>query len=141
MTKKPSLASDPNRRQKVRSAEYGLTILKVLANASGSLSLKALAEALEASPSKVHRYLTSLKESGFVFQDSSTAHYVLGQQASTVGLAAFGTCRPEGLPPFGGASLPCAHHPAPGFSRQLFDLTACQHNRTARVRTPTPPDR
>lgn len=88
MTKQPSLASDSNRRQKVQSAEYGLTILKVLANAGGSLSLTALAEVLEASPSKVHRYLASLKESGFVFQDSSTAHYVLGQQAIAVGLAA-----------------------------------------------------
>lgn len=88
MTTKPSLTSDPNRRQKVQSAEYVLSILKALANAGGSLSLTALSEALEASPSKVHRYLASLKESGFVFQDSPTAHYVLGQQAITVGLAA-----------------------------------------------------
>lgn len=77
-----------SRRQKVQSAEYGLTVLKTLGRAGGSLSLTALAEALSASPAKIHRYLVSLKESGFVFQDGATSHYVLGQESIAIGLAA-----------------------------------------------------
>lgn len=77
-----------DRRQTVRSAEYGLTVLKVLGRAGGSLSLTALAEALEASPAKVHRYLASLKQAGFVDQDPGSSRYVLGEESIALGLAA-----------------------------------------------------
>lgn len=76
------------RRQKVQSAEYGLVVLKTLGRAGGSLSLTALSEALGASPAKIHRYLASLKESGFVFQDGATSRYILGQESIAIGLAA-----------------------------------------------------
>lgn len=79
---------ESGRRQKVQSAEYGLTVLKTLGRAGGSLSLTALADALGASPAKVHRYLASLKESGFVFQDEVTSRYVLGEESIALGLAA-----------------------------------------------------
>jgi len=77
-----------DRRGKVQSAEYGLTVLKVLGRAGGSMTLTALAEALEASPAKVHRYLASLKEAGFVDRDPTTSRYVLGEESIAIGLAA-----------------------------------------------------
>lgn len=77
-----------DRRHKVQSAEYGLTVLKALGRAGGSLSLTALAELLDASPAKVHRYLASLKQAGFVDRDPATARYVLGEEAVALGLAA-----------------------------------------------------
>lgn len=77
-----------DRRQKVQSAEYGLTVLKALGRAGGASSLTALAEGLDASPAKVHRYLASLKQAGFVDQDPTTSHYVLGEESIALGLAA-----------------------------------------------------
>ncbi|NLH81884.1 MAG: IclR family transcriptional regulator [Phyllobacteriaceae bacterium] len=80
--------AEPGRRGKVQSAEYGLLVLKTLGRAGGALTLTALAERLDASPAKVHRYLASLKQAGFVRQEQDTARYVLGEEAIALGIAA-----------------------------------------------------
>lgn len=80
--------AEPGRRGKVQSAEYGLLVLKTLGRAGGNLTLTALAERLDASPAKVHRYLASLKQAGFVRQEAGSARYELGEEAIALGVAA-----------------------------------------------------
>jgi DNA-binding IclR family transcriptional regulator len=76
------------RRSRVQSAGTAMSVLKALAAMGGSASLTALAARLAESPAKVHRYLASLVESEFVLRDPNTAHYALGPEAITIGLAA-----------------------------------------------------
>lgn len=61
----------------VQSVEVGMKLLKTLAAMGGHTSLNELSDAAAMHPSKVHRYLTSLVNSGFV---ARTAHgrYDLG---------------------------------------------------------------
>jgi len=77
----------PNRRQRVQSAEKGMSVLKGLARLSGRASLTTLATHVGESPAKVHRYLASLVEEGLVAQDGN-GHYYLGTEAIHIGLAA-----------------------------------------------------
>ena len=81
-------ATAPNRRQRVQSAETGMTVLKGLASLDGRATLSALAAHLGESPAKVHRYLASLVEEGFVAQDGGSQQYYLGPQSIRIGLAA-----------------------------------------------------
>ena len=76
------------RRRKVQSAEFGLAVLKGLADMGGAASLTALAEALGENPAKIHRYLASLKQADFVVQGASGQRYSLGPAALAIGLAA-----------------------------------------------------
>lgn len=91
---KPAAAATVNaakptaRRSTVQSAGTGLAVLKMLATMGGAASLTALAARLEESPAKVHRYLASLIEAGFVQQEPETARYLLGVEAIAIGLAA-----------------------------------------------------
>jgi len=87
----PPTADTPparERRQRVQSAETGMAVLKGLARLGGRASLTALAQHVEESPAKVHRYLASLVEEGLVVQDKATQQYVLGVEALRIGLAA-----------------------------------------------------
>ena len=83
-----SRAGAADRRQTVQSAGFGLMVLKGLAAMGGAASLSALARDLGENPAKLHRYLASLKEAGFVAQDEAGGRYVLGEAALAVGLAA-----------------------------------------------------
>lgn len=76
------------RRQRVQSAETGMTVLKGLARLGGRASLTALAAHVGESPAKVHRYLASLMEAELVVQDAGSQHYHLGPEALLIGLAA-----------------------------------------------------
>lgn len=76
------------RRQRVQAAETGMAVLKGLARLGGRASLTALAQHVNESPAKVHRYLVSLQEEGLVAQDSGSQHYHLGAEAIRIGLAA-----------------------------------------------------
>ncbi len=76
------------RGQKVQAAETGLEVLKALGALGGRASLSVLAAKLDVHPAKVHRYLGSLVSAGFVMQSQESAHYVLGVEALTLGLAA-----------------------------------------------------
>ncbi len=69
--------STDRKRSGVQSIEVGMSILKALSAAGGTLSLNNLSERTGLHPSKVHRYLVSLMRSGMV---EKTAHgrYDLG---------------------------------------------------------------
>jgi len=95
-------ARPADRRQRVQSAEMGLSILKALARLGGAASLTATAAEVEESPAKVHRYLASLCQQGFVDQSPVNQHYYLAQEAISIGLAALRQCDPIRL---GEASL------------------------------------
>lgn len=81
-------AKPASRRSKVQSAGTGMAVLKALAGLGGAAPLTALAGRLEESPAKIHRYLASLVEAGFVIQDPATSRYVLGPESLAIGLAA-----------------------------------------------------
>lgn len=82
------------RRQRVQSAETGMTILKALARLGGAASLTAIAAESDESAAKVHRYLSSLTSEGLVAQHPATQHYHLGPEAVRIGLAALRQCDP-----------------------------------------------
>lgn len=82
------LARPRERRQRVQSAETGMTVLKGLARLGGRASLTALAAHVGESPAKVHRYLMSLIAEGLVDQEVATQQYHLGLEALYVGVAA-----------------------------------------------------
>jgi DNA-binding IclR family transcriptional regulator len=84
----------PERRQRVQSAEMGMGILKALGRLGGAASLTAVSAEVGESTAKVHRYMASLTQEGLVFQDPSTQHYCLGQEAIQIGLAALRQCDP-----------------------------------------------
>lgn len=69
-------------------------ILKALARLGGAASLTALAQAVDESTAKVHRYLASMLEEGLVVQDADSQRYVLGPEAIHIGLAALRQCDP-----------------------------------------------
>jgi len=88
-----ALDSDPSprpreRRQRVQAAQTGMAVLKALATLGGRASLTAIAAQIDESPAKVHRYLVSLMEEGFVAQEANTQQYHLGFEALQIGLAA-----------------------------------------------------
>lgn len=93
MTSASELTPDPGprpreRRQRVQAAETGMAVLKTLARLGGRASLTAIAGQIGESPAKVHRYLVSLMEEGFVAQEANTQQYHLGIEALQIGLAA-----------------------------------------------------
>ena len=95
-----AVANEPNahaptaRRRRVQSAETGMGILKALARLGGAASLTALAQAVDESTAKVHRYLASMVEEGLVTQDAASQRYVLGPEAIHIGQAALRQCDP-----------------------------------------------
>ncbi len=54
------LSETPERRQRVQSAEMGMSVLKALARLDGMASLTAIAAEVGESTAKVHRYMASL---------------------------------------------------------------------------------
>lgn len=92
--KRPAPPPAEPRRRRVQSAEMGMSILKALARLGGAASLTAVAQAVEESTAKVHRYMASLVEEGLVAQDAATQRYFLGQEAIHIGLAALRQCDP-----------------------------------------------
>ena len=92
--KRPAPPPAEPRRRRVQSAEMGMSILKALARLGGAASLTAVAQAVDESTAKVHRYMASLVEEGLVAQDAATQRYFLGQEAIHIGLAALRQCDP-----------------------------------------------
>ncbi|AGW93791.1 IclR family transcriptional regulator [Ralstonia pickettii DTP0602] len=87
-TKAAAAPRPRERRQRVQSAVTGMAVLKGLARLGGRASLTALAAQIDESPAKVHRYLVSLVEEGFVAQEAGTQQYHLGFEALQIGMAA-----------------------------------------------------
>lgn len=74
--------------QGIQSMELGLRVLDVLARAHGPMALRDLSAAAGLSPSKVHRYLVSLRRCGYVQQDRASGKYDLGERSLHLGLSA-----------------------------------------------------
>jgi DNA-binding IclR family transcriptional regulator len=73
-------------RSGVQSVTIAATILKALAAEGGMLPLRRLTAATGMPRAKVHRYLISLRATGFIAQDPETGQYRIGPAAVTVGL-------------------------------------------------------
>lgn len=86
-----------NRRQRVQSAETGMSVLKALARLGGDASLTAIAAEVQENAAKVHRYLLSLIQQDMVAQNAATQHYHLGPESVRIGLAALRQCDPVRL--------------------------------------------
>ncbi|MBR1221750.1 IclR family transcriptional regulator [Bradyrhizobium sp. U87765 SZCCT0131] len=81
-----SAASD--RIQGIQSVEIGFSVLDVLADSPGPLTLGEAARRAGLSLSQTRRYLVSLVRCGLATQDDATGLYDLGSRALRVGLAA-----------------------------------------------------
>ncbi len=76
------------RRGSVQAVTIAARILSSLAVRSAAVPLKEIAKDTGLARAKVHRYLTSLRNTGLVSQSDQTACYQLGPQAIGIGLAA-----------------------------------------------------
>ena len=92
-----TILSTSHRRQRVQSAETGLSILKALTRLGGAASLTTIANEAQENTAKVHRYLASFVQEGFVAQNPQTHHYHLSVEAIHLGLAALRQCDPVRL--------------------------------------------
>ena len=70
----------------VQSVTIAMRILKALAEGGGLMALKDLAAATGMPRGKVHQYLTSLRASDVVAQESEGGRYQIGPAAVTIGL-------------------------------------------------------
>lgn len=91
----PSLAPVRGRPRATRSEpegivalEVGLDILKAVYEGGGSISLSELSRVSGEKPNKLHRYLVSLRQRGYLVQSEETGHYDLGPEARQLGMAA-----------------------------------------------------
>lgn len=74
----------------VQSVEVATRLLRVLAHSSRALPLTKLAAEAGMSPSKAHRYLSSLVRADLVRRDPVTNYYDLGALSLRLGLTALG---------------------------------------------------
>lgn len=72
----------------IQSVDIGMTVLRVLAQAKGPMSLKEIGTACAMAPSKAHRYLHSLVAGGLVSQQKRSGKYDLGMFALRLGSSA-----------------------------------------------------
>ncbi len=75
-------------QQGINSVVIGMSILDVIVDASGALSLNAISAKVDMSPAKVHRYLVSLIETGLVERLKEPGLYDLGPKALKLGFKA-----------------------------------------------------
>ncbi len=78
----------PSTGNGIGSIETGLQILVALAQPGTPQMLKTIAEKVGMHPSKVHRYLVSFLNTGFVVRDAENGRYKLGPMSIRTGLAA-----------------------------------------------------
>src|SRR4051794_25371275 len=72
----------------IHSVEVAGGILLKLASFRQPTSLKTLSDVCHLTPSKVHRYLSSMVKLGLVFHGKKSGNYSLGRNAILIGLAA-----------------------------------------------------
>jgi DNA-binding IclR family transcriptional regulator len=75
-------------RRGIQSVDVSGRIIEALCNFHNPVPMKSISALVDASPSQVHRYLTSLVRIGFAKQEEDTGHYGLGPLAMKAGLAA-----------------------------------------------------
>lgn len=74
----------------IRALVTGLEVLQAIARHRRPLALRDVAASAGLSPSRVHRYLTSLVAAKFVEQNPASGYYGLGQSVIELGLLALG---------------------------------------------------
>jgi DNA-binding IclR family transcriptional regulator len=82
------MAQRRGERTGIQSIEVGAPLLATLTEASGAMTLTALAAATQMTPSKAHKYLASFARVGLVAQSETTGRYDLGPLAVELGFAA-----------------------------------------------------
>src|SRR5210317_1822947 len=81
--------TEPKKAQQgINSVVIGMSVLDVIVDAGSALSLNAIANEVEMSPAKVHRYLVSLIETGLVTRLKEPGLYDLGPKALKLGFKA-----------------------------------------------------
>lgn len=91
MASEPDIAIEneaKSKRRGIQSLDIGLSVLEAFAVAQGPLTLTDLGQRLDMPPSKLHRYVSSFVNAGFIDQNHRSGAYDLGPKALTVGLAA-----------------------------------------------------
>lgn len=78
-------------RQFIQSLEKGLLVLKAFANSRTALSVTEIAEACRMNMATVHRYLFTLKELGYLEQETDSRRYRLTPKILKIGVAAINT--------------------------------------------------
>lgn len=78
-------------RQFIQSLEKGLLVLKTFSSSRSSLSVTDIAEACRMNMATVHRYLFTLKELGYLEQDTDSRRYRLTPKILKIGVAALNT--------------------------------------------------
>ncbi|SEQ39813.1 transcriptional regulator, IclR family [Amphritea atlantica] len=76
-----------DQKQGISSLELGLKILEHIAEYGKPITLKALAELSEMSPSRLHKYLVSLVKLGYISQQSDSK-YTLATSSLKIGISA-----------------------------------------------------
>lgn len=81
------MKNSPNRKG-IKSVEISSNILIVLSECRFPMRLKDLSEVLKIPPARVHSYLVSLCNVGFVFQNGKSGRYQIGPKMLKFGFAA-----------------------------------------------------
>ncbi len=76
-----------DQKQGINSLELGLKILEHIAEYGKPITLKALAELSEMSPSRLHKYVVSLVKLGYIRQQSDSK-YTLSTSSLKIGISA-----------------------------------------------------
>lgn len=71
-----------------RTVVFGLQLLKVVTNARKPIALTEIATQMSISPSRAHRYLSSLCQAGFVKKNLESGRYDVGPGVIELGIAA-----------------------------------------------------
>jgi DNA-binding IclR family transcriptional regulator len=80
-------ASDDN-PSGIAALDVGLEILRVISEHHGAIGLSDLSRLTGEKPNRLHRYLVSFRERGFLSQAENSGLYDLGPQAYALGLSA-----------------------------------------------------
>lgn len=82
------------KRRGINSVEIGIGILDSLIELEQPSTLKEVADSVDMDPSQAHRYLTSLINSGLVYQNKVSGRYDVGHKAVALGVAALSQLDP-----------------------------------------------
>ncbi|ABE31837.1 bacterial regulatory, arsR family protein [Paraburkholderia xenovorans LB400] len=91
-----SKTSEDNARQSqgVQSVEIGARVLRAYLRAEAPMSVKELADEVDMSTSRTHRYLASLVRAGLIERDAASGRYDLGELTLQLGVAALNRLNP-----------------------------------------------
>lgn len=77
-----------NKPEGIASLDVALNILRAISDSDRPISLSDISRITGEKPNKLHRYLVSFRERGFLLQNEESGHYDLGPAAYRLGMAA-----------------------------------------------------